>query len=474
MKPKRIILFQPEIKSIYGKPKEAPLNLAILAAVLEKKGWEIKCFNLETDTEQEFFNSIRKFKPSVIAISATTQMVLAAANIAKKIKQIAPDIPIIIGGYGVTCDPNYVTKLFDIGVIGEGEETIVELCNALTEDKPLKEVKGIAFKKNNNIIINEPRPFIQDLDSFPFPAYYYFDLKKYGKSLPIYSSKGCPYGCIYCSAHKIGGKQFRARSPKNFVDEVEYMVKKYNIKIFNLVDDNFALDKQRAIDICNEIIRRKLNVEWQCSQGIRADRIDKELLSKMKKAGCTLIGIGVETANPEIMKELKRGISLEKIAQAIKDAKELGLVVKTFNLIGSPSETYNDVKKTLEFNKRLGVHIPRFNIIMPYPGTEIYNIIKEQGTFNKNYSPYKLIDVTKSIKPSDIPYETPKFSFKQKYFAYQMAILDNDKEIIKSFLRRHLGIAAYILYPIFLNKAGVNLSRFLYFKLLRGKIEAWD
>lgn len=252
------------------------------------------------------------------------------------------------------------------------------------------------------------------------------------------------------------------------------MKKRYKINMFSIVDDNFALDKKRAIEICDGIIKRRLNINWICGQGIRADTIDKKLLTKMKEAGCRLIGIGVETTNPKSMKALKRGITLERIKQAIRETQEVGIILKTFNIIGAPYETFDDVMNTIQFNKDMKVGIMRFSIYLPFPGSELKVWAEKNARMSEKYNPYEETKMIGDITKDSIAYETDYFSFEEKIKTYNIAQREIDKMLIRLFLKRRIGKVGLLFSPLFDNRISARIIKKIYLKYLRGKIEVWD
>ncbi|MFH1090688.1 MAG: radical SAM protein [Pseudomonadota bacterium] len=472
----RVLYLQPSMPTLYETPKEPPLGLAMLAAVTEPEGHEVMCLNMEYDSQNRLMDVLNKFKPEVVGLTATTRGVFPAHELAGVIKERLPEATIILGGFGVTVDPEYVLGLsrFDVGVVGEGEATLVELLRAINNNDDLRQVKGLALRENGRVVRTEKRPLIAKLDSLPFPAFEHFDVKGYGKSLPIYTTRGCPHHCIYCSIRNVGARGFRARSPERVVDEMEYLVRRFGLREFSVVDDNFAFNKRRAEAICDEILRRGLKVTWLCGQGLRADNVDYGLMAKMKKAGCPVVAMGVETVNPETMKILRRGITLERIEEAIVAAKKAGMIVKTFNLIGGPGETFADAMRLIEFNQRLKVDIPGYGVYQVFPGTELVQWVKDNARLNPDYSPYTWENPGGEIALDRIPFETDEFSFAERHRAYKIALNSINVQLVRLFLDRHLGWAAKLLYLVLANRFSARMIRKLYLRFLRGRLEPWD
>lgn len=472
----RVLFLQPSMPTLYETPKEPPLNLAMLAAVCAPEGHDVVCLNMEYDSPARLAEVLDKFRPEVAGISSTTRGVYPAHDLAGKIKGRLPGVKIVLGGFGVTVDTGHVMSLehFDVGVLGEGEVTVVELLRALAGKDDLRNVPGLVLKEDGRAVLTERRRLIADLNSLPYPSFEYFDVHGYGKSLPIYTTRGCPHRCIYCSIRNVGARGFRARSPKRVVDEMEFMTRRFGIREFSIVDDNFAFDVNRAHAICDEIIDRKMDIVWLCGQGLRADNVDYDLMVKMKESGCRVVAMGVETTNPETMKILKRGITLERIEEAIIAARRAGMIVKTFNLIGGPLETFEDAMNAIEFNKRLGVDIPGYGVYQVFPSTELVDWVRENAHMNPNYSPYTWENPGGKIAPDNIPFETDYFSFAERRRAYGIALDSINIQLVRSFLARHLGRLAPLLYPVLANRYSARLIRKLYLNFLRGKLEPWD
>ena len=474
----KALLAQPRLPTLYNKPKEPPLNLAMLASVLEQEGFTVKCVDREACSEDDYIQTLHDFKPHIVGLSSTTMGVLSVVEMARIAKEIDPDVTTIVGGYGVSCDPDFVMnhESFDYGVIGEGEETLAELSNNIRDSKSCEDVQSLVWKDNGKIIKNERRPPNKDLDSLPRPNFDHFDIKSYGKSLPIFTTRGCPYNCLYCVVNKVGVRGSRPKTALAVVDEMEYYLDRYNIRVFSVVDDNFSVDKKRAHAICDEIINRKLDIKFLLGQGIRADNIDRELFIKMKAAGCPIVAMGVETTNPQTMKALRRGIKLERIAESIQDAKAAGLIVKTFNLIGGPYETYQDVMNTIKFNEKMKVDMPGYGVYQPLPGSDIAEWAKndEHVNLNPRYNPYQWSNPEGVIGPEDIPFETDYFSFEERYKAYKICLASVNRHVVKTFIDNHLGRISPLFYPILLNKPATVMARKLYLRFLRGRVEPWD
>ncbi len=370
-----------------------PLGLAYLASSLRKEGFKVKIID-DLVENLSFGDLIKKIKDSfIVGITSTTPTFNAALNYAKRIKQALPNIFVILGGVHVTFKPHEALKYADAVCLGEGEETMVEVAERVEAGKSLEGVRGIIYKENNKIYENERRGFIEDLDSLPFPAYDLLPLEKYtilGKKLehfPIMSSRGCPFGCRYCSSSLFMGRKFRARSPENVVDEIEWLVNDFNAKHISFGDDTFTLSKRRVFEICDEIKKRKLDVEWSCSS--RVDTIDKEMLMKMKEAGCSMIYFGVESASEEVLKYYRKKINLDKVKKAVELAKKVGIATVCSFIIGAPIEKKNDIKKTLKFSLKLDPDYAQYSILTPYPGTEIYEEAKKKGLLlSENFEDY--------------------------------------------------------------------------------------
>jgi anaerobic magnesium-protoporphyrin IX monomethyl ester cyclase len=245
----------------------------------------------------------------------------------------------------------------------------------------LDEVAGITFRKNGQIVRTPNRPFIQNLDELPHPAYHAFPLDKYrvfGKMyLPIITSRGCPFQCTFCLASQMCGKRFRTRSPKKVVDELIWLKDVHGANAFAFYDDTFTFDKKRANEICEEIIQRKLNLPWDCRT--RVDQITKEMLVKMRDAGCKLIHYGVESGSQKMLDSVKKGTTVEQNAKAIKLTKEIGIYVAISVVVGYPGETPEMLQQTMDFIKKTKPDFVYVCEAIPYPGTELIDIIKNLG-----------------------------------------------------------------------------------------------
>ncbi|MBC7130661.1 cobalamin B12-binding domain-containing protein, partial [Candidatus Bathyarchaeota archaeon] len=384
---KRIaLIIPPLLKGSSFHPLFPPLGLTYIAAVLEQEGHEIAvidCPICKFDHEK-LMDELTSFHPDIVGISAMTTMIVSALQAAKNVKETCPEATVVLGGPHATFMDEEILRQepsVDIIVRGEGEYTMLELARFLPNWSKLADVKGITLRRNGKIFRTPPRPHIQDLDSLPYPAYHYLPMEKYriyGRvHLPVMSSRGCPFQCTFCVASQIFGAKFRARSPKNVVDEMEWLRDNYGAEAISFHDDTLTLDKQRMLKICEEIKKRKVELPWGCQT--RVDRVSKELLSKMREASCHEASFGVESGSQKIIDAVGKGITHEQCEKAVKWAKEENLFVAVSAILGYPGETKETLQQTVDFVRRLEPDDAWLCIATPYPGTVLRALIESMG-----------------------------------------------------------------------------------------------
>ncbi|KZX16867.1 tRNA-2-methylthio-N(6)-dimethylallyladenosine synthase [Methanobrevibacter cuticularis] len=369
-----------------------PLNLMYLGAALEKNSIKVKIH--DDDLYQLGFENINrlisKMDPMIIGITATTATIQTSINYIRTIKKDFPHILTIIGGPHTTFTPKetlYREKSLDIVVMGEGEETLVDVVKQYIKNgtKEFSNVKGIVYRDNNKVIMTEPRPLIEDLDSLPFPARHLIPFKSYELSSQaggMITSRGCVFSCDYCSSSLIMGKKFRTRSPENVVDEVEELACKYGIKDIAFLDDIFMLNKKRAGQIADEIKSRDIDVDFIASS--RVDMIDKSLLETLKKSGMKTLYCGVESGSQRVLDLMKKGITVQQAKDAFKTAKRVGVDIVGSFILGYPGETSEEMDKTIDLSIELDPDYSQYSILTPFPGTGIHYQLKEKGLLSKN------------------------------------------------------------------------------------------
>ncbi len=311
------------------------------------------------------------------------------------IKNYSNKIPVIFGGPHVTTFPEIVMKDInvDIAVIGEGELTFREVVGRLIANEPLAGVCGILHRIDGTVKREAARGFIANIDDIPFPAWDLLEgnysvtsrLNENNKFLMrkpvglILTSRGCPKECYFCSVKLVWSRKWRARSAKNIVDEIEFLIKKYGYREIHFVDDNSSVSNKRLHEICDELIVRKINIKLATPTGIAIGTLDEAILRKMKKAGFYRFCFGIETGDPEGQKIIKKFVNLEKARHVIKIANKLGFWTSGTFIFGFPHETASDIRKTIEFTKTSGIDFAVIYVLVPQPGTEVYKILKEQG-----------------------------------------------------------------------------------------------
>ncbi len=373
------------------------------------------------------------FKPNLVGMSLLTLEYKKFYRLISDIKANNPSIKTVVGGPHVTIFRERVMQdceAIDYGVVYEGEETLLELCKG---ELSVDQIKGLMSRNNGGCHYPGDREFINNLDQLPFPKYEKFELKRYIPEVEIYSSRGCPHKCIFCP-NRLLNPVYRARSARNVVDEMEYWYEK-GYRQFNFDDDNFNLDKGRVYQICDEIERRGLKKLFiRCSNGIRADRVDRALLSRMKEVGFNYIAFGADAANDKMLQLVKKGETIEDIENALKNAYELGYNLKLLFVVGTPGETREDVEDKVRLAMKYPLDDVHFYNIIPYPGTELYEWIEKNKRFLKKPEDY-LNDVT--FHENTPVFDTPELSAKDRVevFKYLEGVR---KQVHKNSVRRRL------------------------------------
>ena len=388
---------------------QTPMGLALIAAVLEKEGHQVTVVDANVLRLQPEGVVYRVTDADVVGLTAMTPTVNTAASIAHYIKQTNPNSTVILGGaHAILLPEETLATIPEVDVIvrGEGEETIIDLLRALEHKQPLSKIQGISYRQDGKVISTDARSAIVDLDSLPFLAYHLLPMRGYrphpphGRALPfaaIITSRGCPYRCSYCSK-PVFGDNYRGQSSKRVVDEIAYHKRKFGIKEFAFYDDVFTLDKQRAYAIADEIIERGLKIDWTCET--RVNLVDKELLRYLKQAGCYSIAYGIESGSQEIVNTLNKDITLEQAEEAVSLSREVGLQTIGYFMIGSPGESPETIRQTIQFAKNLKLDFAQFSITIPLPGAKLYKLyIDGRKGESIPWESFVYADFNKSITP---------------------------------------------------------------------------
>ena len=387
-----------------------PLGIGYIASLLEKDNFVVKIVDCPVLglTHDDLRKLIETEKPQLIGFTATTVSIDSAIKAAQNVKVTLPYSLIAIGGPHVTAlaVETLGSSTFDVAVLGEGEYSFLELAQQLRNgSRDFSGIKGLMYKQNGELISTGNRDYINDLDSLPFPALHLFPPLSAYHPMPgnvrktpyaqMMTSRGCPYQCTFCD-RKVFGQLFRARSPRNVVDEIDMLMKLFGVKEVKFNDDTFNVDQKRVIDICEEILKRNIKIGWTCR--VHVNNLSCDLLKTMKQAGCWQIGFGIESADPNIQKAIKKPMPLEKSRQVVHLAKECGMNVKVSFMFGLPGETVENIQRTISFAKTLPADIVNFHIFIPFPGTELFQKISaEGGILHKNYQHYCQLNLPKNM-----------------------------------------------------------------------------
>lgn len=383
----RVLFFQPNYDSHVIHP---PLGLGYLAAFLEEQGHEVFLFDgtLEKAVVADFVQAAQNYQPDLIGFSVLTRGHHQVRKIIQALKKKFKKIPIMVGGTQVTALPR--EALLDLGadfaIVGEGELTVAELTKTLQSgQKNFSRIKGLAYRiAGNQVRINPRRELIANLDALPFPAWHLMEPKKYrivpilepARALPIapiMTSRGCPYNCSFCASNVTWQRRIRFRSPENVLTEIKMLRDDFGVKEIHFSDDNFTMDIERAEKICDLLIKEKINLPWQCPNGVRLDRLTLPLLRKMKKAGCYAVGLGIESGNQEILKRVNKQLDLRLTARVLNNLKRVGIESYGFFILGLPGDTRETIAETINFALQNPFDRAWFNIFAPYPGSAAFN-----------------------------------------------------------------------------------------------------
>jgi len=379
-----------------------PLGIAYMAGVLQENNIDVEI--LDASAEDMDFKDVEKEllkrKPDLVALTALTPTIGRALETAQVVKETLPDSIVVMGGYHPTF--NFIETLedenVDIVIRGEGEYIMLNLVQALENQSSLHDVKGIVFEDKNSkeIVVNPEAPLIQDLDELPFPALNLLPMKKYRlldmdtHMTTMITTRGCPMQCSFCSSAAMHGKKIRERSVENIVDEIEYLKTNYDIDTIAFMDDTFTLKKRKVMAICDEILKRNIEIMWGCTS--RVDTLDEKLLKKMKEAGCITIFIGVESADQQQLDNMCKNTTIAKIENAFKIAHKLKIRTIASVALGMPGDTKEIMNKTVKFVHKLKPNYAIYSLATPYPGTKFYKEAFEKNLIKiKDWSKYTLI-----------------------------------------------------------------------------------
>ncbi|OGJ13041.1 hypothetical protein A3K82_03290 [Candidatus Pacearchaeota archaeon RBG_19FT_COMBO_34_9] len=365
-----------------------PLDLAIIGAVLEKSGHNVRILDalaLQMD-KSSIIKEIENFNPDMVCLTTFDRCRWAVDSANELSKSIKLNDKIKLGLFW-SYKPDLMVSLMkrnkniDFSIYGDPEFTLLDIA----DNKPLKDIKGLIHRKNLGIVINSPREPIKNLDVLPFPARHLLDQSAY-KRLPhelikepcfdILASRGCPYQCIFCLLNVIWGNVRTARSPENVIEEMK-LLKSQGAKQIHFHDLTFTMDRQWVIKLCGLMEKENMNLVWTCQT--RVDRVDLELLRLMKRAGCMSILYGIESLAQESLDSIKKGVKVEDIERALKETHEAGIETRCSMMLGLPGETKEAVEKTISLLIKWNPAFVQFHTTIAFPGTELYNHSEKYG-----------------------------------------------------------------------------------------------
>ena len=402
---KKLLLINPpwRLKEIYGKRVIAhgifpPHGMVSLASYLREKGIDLDLIDADPlgYSVEDIKKIILEKRPEVVGLTVTTSTFKIAYDIAKVAKETGSKV--VFGGVHPTTVPKDVLKYDNVDyiILGEGEEAFYEFMQNLENEEKIKEIKNLAYKKRDgSVVINEKRPYIEDLDSLPLPAWDLLPINKYkpyagqpSQKLPfisVFTSRGCPFDCLYCETKIMCGKKPRLHSAERVCEEIGILYNKFKVRNIMFFDDIFIINRERVMKVCDYILDNKLKLTWSCLG--RVNYVDLELLKKMKKSGCEIISYGIESGDQDVLNFYRRNTSLDQIRKAIKLTKKAGIAIRAFFMIGSPlpkRDIRKSIKKTIDFAKELNTDSMYLSILTPFPGSEMYDLFIKENFIDKS------------------------------------------------------------------------------------------
>jgi radical SAM superfamily enzyme YgiQ (UPF0313 family) len=404
----------PPIKGpwIHGR-KFPPLGLAYVAAALEKKGFQVEILDnyLLEKPISDIKLEIKRLRPEIVGIACGSATYSRCVETAKAVKETLPSCKVVVGGPHPSFMPDSMLQHPEIDyiVMGEGERAIVELATFISKgngNPATAKIPGVGYSHEGEFVKEPPR-FISDLDEVPFPARHLLPMSLYERKIEFLNAepvdtvnviRGCPYNCAFCETKRLWGQRCRSFSPNRVVEEINHLITNYGTKGIYFVGDNFTVRKKETAEICELIKKNNLDIEWVCDT--RVDLISRDILRKMKEAGCKTIWFGVESGSPAILSRINKGVTLEQITHAFQICREEGIQTACSFMLGIPGETADDMEASFKFARKLNPDWCRFNIFIAVPGSSLYEEIMQKGLYDR------VDDFAVYVKTKDFDYES--------------------------------------------------------------------
>lgn len=389
----KILFVIPKLRfSFFGYEGIAPasihLGIAYLISLLKQHNHEVQLFDEGWGKmEDDLFRLIEDFQPHLIGVTSFSPNRLFAYELIKNLKAKFNNIPVVFGGNHVSTVKGLVLKesVADFAIKHEGEYTLLDLIGYIDKGKSdFNDINGLIWRDRQKITENPDRPLINDLDKLPFPDFSLFKIEEHPsykeKIMPMITSRSCPFGCTFCATKLSMGRGFRVRSAENVFEEIKFHYAQ-GYHQFDIHDDCFSLDIERANKILDLILNSKMQLRFQFATGIRVDTVSREFLAKLKKAGCFFIIYGAESGNERVLKDMRKGITLKQVREAVKWTNEVGIPHAVNFIVGHIGETYSEALDTIKFAKSLPKCLLNFGKMIPYPGTEVYEWASKNAHF---------------------------------------------------------------------------------------------